>query len=295
VELTTLRAALESAESAFISAKLYFGHGTNNAWDEAVALALAVLKLAPDVDASIGERILTENEKKTFFELVQRRVTERIPVPYLTQEAWFSGLKFYVDERVIIPRSPFAELINKKFQPWIGRNPVRRILDLCTGSGCLAILCAKNFPEAIIDAVDISPDAIAVAKHNVALHQCEQQVRLIQSDLFSACEKEPYDIIISNPPYVDDHDLAALPIEYRFEPPMALTGGTDGLLLVKMILQEAPFYLTEKGLLFMEVGNSMETLQDQYPKVPFTWLSFEQGGEGVFMLSAEDKACWQKF
>jgi ribosomal protein L3 glutamine methyltransferase len=295
VELTTLRAALESAEASFAVAKLHFGHGTNNAWDEAVALALAVLALPPDVDSSVGERILTESEKKTFFELVQRRITERIPVPYLTHEAWFSQLKFYVDERVIIPRSPFAELINKKFQPWIGKNPVKRILDLCTGSGCLAILCAKNFPEATIDAVDISPEALQVAKHNVTLHQCEQQVRLIQSDLFSACEKIPYDIIISNPPYVDDRELADLPVEYRFEPHMALTGGVDGLVLVKTILRQAPSYLANKGLLFMEVGNSMETLQNQYPTIPFTWLSFEQGGEGVFMLSAEDKACWQKF
>lgn len=293
--MTTLQEALESAEASFIRAQLHFGHGTNNAWDEAVALALAVLQLPPDVDASISDRPLSEKETETFFTLVERRVHEKIPMPYLTNEAWFAHLKFYVDKRVIIPRSPFAELILKKFKPWIGAQPVKRILDLCTGSGCIAIACAKHFPHALIDAVDISSDALSVARENVKRHGCENQVHLIESDLFSACSKQKYDIIISNPPYVDDEDLASLPPEYGFEPHLALTGGQDGLFLVKKILREAPLYLTDKGLLFVEVGNTMETLQNRYPEVPFTWLNFEQGGDGVFMLNAEDKTCWQKF
>lgn len=293
--MTTLQEALESAEASFINANLHFGHGTNNAWDEAVALLLALLKLPPDVDASVKDRLLTEAEQKAFFKLVDRRVTERIPVPYLTHEAWFAQLKFYVDERVIIPRSPFAELILKRFKPWVGAQPIRRILDLCTGSGCIAIACAKYFPTAQVDAVDISKDALSVAKENIKRHGCENTVQLIESDLFSACPNDPYDIIISNPPYVDEKELTDLPMEYQFEPRLALAGGSDGLFLVKKILQKAPSYLSNKGLLFVEVGNAWGALERSYPEVPFTWLDFEQGGEGVFMLSKEDKTCWQKF
>ncbi len=293
MQLTTLNDFLVWAESSFLAQNLVFGHGTNNAWDEAVALALSVLKLPPTVDASVGERVLSLEEKKVLLHLMNRRIQEQIPVPYLTHEAWFANLSFYVDERVIIPRSPFAELILNGFQPWLGQRPVRHILDLCTGSGCIAIACAKVFPDATIHAVDISKDALDVARQNVQLHQCEEQVQLIQSDLFSGCGETRYDIIISNPPYVDSQEIAILPPEYRWEPQLALVAGKDGLSIVHQILQQAPKHLTETGLLFVEVGNSMEALLMEYPQFPFTWLEFERGGEGVFMLEAGDTQ-WQQ-
>lgn len=286
MQLTTLGDFLQMAEQAFLASNIYFGHGTDNAWDEAVALAMFVLNLPPDVDRSITERVLSPNEKETLMQLVNQRIQQRIPVPYLTHEAWFAGLKFYVDERVIIPRSPMAELILNGFQPWLGNRPVRRILDLCTGSGCIAIASAMAFSEATVDAVDISPDALAVAEQNCRLHPCQDRVHLIQGDLFNNCAGRQYDIIISNPPYVDSQEMAALPAEYHLEPSLALEAGNDGLRIVHRILKEAPQYLSANGLLFVEVGNAMEALQQQYPDTPFTWLEFERGGQGVFMLEA---------
>lgn len=291
MELTTLNAVLKWAEQSFLAEKLYFGHGTNNAWDEAVALALFVLKLPPDVDASVGERNLTPEEKAAFVSLVNRRIAEKIPVPYLTHEAWFAHEKFYVDERVIIPRSPMGELIRNQFQPWLGKRKVDRILDLCTGSGCIAIACANAFENASIDAVDISEDALEVARKNRALHQ-STHVNFIQSDLFAGCAGKRYDIIISNPPYVASTEMRDLPQEYHWEPRLALAAEEDGLAIVKKILREAPKYLTEEGLLFVEVGNAEEALKAEYPDFPFTWLAFENGGQGVFLLYAEDKSCW---
>lgn len=295
MQLTTLGEVLAFAEQAFTKAGLYFGHGTDNAWDEAVALALYVLQLPPEVEASVLERVLTVQEKETLNQLINQRISQCIPVPYLTREAWFAYLKFYVDERVIIPRSPMAELILNGFQPWLGERPVLRILDLCTGSACIAITCAQIFKEAKIDAVDISEDALAVAHKNVTLHHCEQQVNLIQADLFSGCVGKKYDIIISNPPYVDARALKRMPSEYRWEPRLALAAGHDGLTIVKRILGEASSYLSPNGLLFVEVGAAASTLQKLYPSVPFTWLEFQQGGEGVFLVNAEDKVCWQNF
>lgn len=298
MELTSLNTVLKSAERAFRSAGLYFGHGTNNAWDEAVALALFILKLAPNVDASVGERVLSPEEQEIFAQLVHRRIFERIPVPYLSQEAWFANLKFYVDQRVIIPRSPMAELILAGFQPWLSkRPPVQHILDLCTGSACIAIACAKQFPNAQVDAVDISAEALAVAQHNVELHHCQKQVRLIQADLFEGCKNKDlsekrYDLIISNPPYVDAHELRDLPREYHWEPRLALAAGSDGLSLVRRILKEAPVHLKPQGLLFTEVGNTEQALKKQFPDFPFRWLTFERGGHGIFLLSAEDQS-WQ--
>lgn len=294
MNLTTLNTILKWAEASFMAAELYYGHGTDNAWDEAVLLALYVLKLPPDVDAHVGERVLSFEEKEAFMQLVNKRITERIPVPYLTHEAWFAHQKFYVDERVIIPRSPMGELILNEFQPWLGKHrTVHRVLDLCTGSGCIAIASAKAFENTKIDAIDISADALAVAQKNVLSHQCQKQVNLIQSDLFSGCVGKRYDIIISNPPYVETTELSDLPAEYHWEPRLALAAGENGLAIVKKILQEAPNYLTEQGLLFVEVGNAEEALKNEYPDFPFTWLAFENGGQGVFLLYAEDKSCWQ--
>lgn len=295
MEFTTLNDLLGWAEGVFSESDLHFGHGTDNAWDEAVSLALFVLKLPPDVDSTVGERLISPDEKKAFVSLVNRRVSEQIPVPYLTNEAWFAGLKFYIDERALIPRSPFAELIQNGFQPWLGQRPVKRVLDLCTGGGCLAIATAYAFPKAMIDAVDISKAALAVAEKNIALHGCQDRVHLMEADLFSGLKEKRYDLIISNPPYVGVEEMEHLPPEFKWEPKMALSAGNDGLDLVKQILKNSLNYLNSQGLLFVEVGNSMEALENEYPNTPFTWLEFEHGGHGIFMLEAEDKACWQEF
>lgn len=285
----TLYEILSQLENKLLESELYFGHGTNNAWDEAVQIASHVLGLPPDVDAEVGDRVLTAHETDAIQALAQKRMEKKIPLPYLTHEAWFAGLKFYVDERVIIPRSPFGELIQKQFKPWV-QNPSRvtRILDLCTGSGCIAIACAQQFPGAKIDAVDISEDALAVARKNSQYHRCDDRLRLLQSDLFAACKGEQYDFIISNPPYVDQQDMDELPAEFHWEPELALAAGTDGLDLVHRILKEAAAHLKEGGLLAVEVGNSETALIKQYPSLPFIWLEFEHGGGGVFLLQKQD-------
>ena len=291
VEIQTLGDFLEWAEEAFTAADLHFGHGTDNAWDEAVALALAVLQLPPDADAAVTKQILSITEKERLMSLALKRMEVRMPVPYLTHEAWFAHLKFYVDERVIIPRSPMGELIRNEFEPWLGLRPVHRILDLCTGSACMAIAAAYAFPEAIIDAVDISEAALEVARINVKHHHCEDRVHLLKGDLFSECQENSYDIIISNPPYVDETDMESLPPEFLYEPRLALAAGADGLSVTRNILQDAKHYLVPQGLLFVELGNSAEALENAYPQLPFIWLDFEQGGEGVFLLSREDMLC----
>jgi ribosomal protein L3 glutamine methyltransferase len=285
MSITTLGEFLNLAEKAFLEAELYFGHGTDNAWDEAVMLARYVLKLPFDVDYSVIDRPLTKEELQELMVLMQKRIRDRIPVPYLTGEAWFAGLKFYVDERVLIPRSPLGEFIENRFEPWVFEQPVKRILDLCTGSGSIAIACAYAFPSAEIDAVDISLPALEVAKKNVADHQLQDRLHLLQGDLFAVCSGRQYDIIISNPPYVDRQDFEDLPREYHAEPELALSAGEDGLKIVARILQEAAHYLTPEGLLIVEVGNSEEALAEKYPQLPFTWLEFAKGGQGVFLLT----------
>ncbi len=289
MRLTTLSDFLNWAERSFIEADLFFGHGTDNAWDEAVALARFVLKLPPEVDRSVLNQVLRHSERKQLLTLVEQRIYKRIPVPYLIQEAYFATLKFYVDERVIIPRSPMAELILKGFQPWLGakREP-KRILDLCCGSACIAIACAKTFPGIECDAVDLSSDALAVAAHNVAFYGLESKVHLLKADLFSACQ-HAYDIILSNPPYVSADTMTTLAPEYGFEPRLALEAGIDGLLIVDRILREAKRYLKPEGLLIVEVGSQTAAkVELHYPRLPFIWLDFEQGAEGVFLLRAEE-------
>ncbi|HLB57450.1 MAG TPA: 50S ribosomal protein L3 N(5)-glutamine methyltransferase, partial [Gammaproteobacteria bacterium] len=230
-ELYTIRDFIRWAVSQFNEAGLFFGHGTDSAWDEAIALILPTLHLSHSINPAVLDARLTPKERETVNKLIHRRVEERIPVPYLTHEAWFAGLSFYVDERVLIPRSPIAELIENQFQPWIEPDTVDTILDLCTGSGCIAIACAKSFPESTVEASDISAEALAVAKINVLRHHLEDQVHLYQSDLFEQLpqqKEKKYDIIVSNPPYVDAIDLAELPAEYRHEPSLGLAAGQDG-------------------------------------------------------------------
>lgn len=286
-ELTTIRDFIRYAASHFLEANLYYGHGTDNAWDEASALVLHALYLPHDVSPAVLDAHLIETERLKLFELFDKRIHQRIPAPYLTHEAWFAGLSFYVDERVLIPRSPIAELIENQFQPWIEPEKVHRILDLCTGSACIAIACAKAFPDAAIDASDISAPALAVAKINVLRHHVQDQVTLHESDLFNSLPANAYDIIVSNPPYVSDQEMAELPHEYRHEPASGLKAGTSGLDIVSTILHQAKQYLKPQGILIVEVGNSERALIEEFPDLPFMWLEFERGGDGVFLLTAE--------
>lgn len=287
VELITLRDMLRWSVSQFYAVNLFYGHGTDNAWDEAVALCLHALHLPPDINPQVIDANLTAAERRKIAKLIMRRVKEHMPSAYLTQEAWFAGLPFYVDQRVLIPRSPIAELIENHFAPWVIAEDVTQILDLCTGSGCIAIACAKMFPDAKVDAVDISAEVLEVAKINIEKHQVADQVQPIQSDLFNTVPQKKYNIIISNPPYVSAAEMTTLPAEYQHEPKLALTAGKDGLDFAIKILQTANQYLHKNGILIVEVGNSEVALAKKFPQVPFTWLEFERGGGGVFLLTAK--------
>jgi len=287
-ELSTIADMLRWAVSRFNDANIYCGHGTDNAWDEAIALVFHALHLPEEIGQQVILSNLTSSEKHKIVELIIRRVRERLPVPYLTNKANFAGLEFYVDERVLVPRSPIAEMINNQFSPWLYNKPVNRIMDLCTGSACIAIACAYAFEDAEVDALDISEDALEVAQINIESLGVLDRVFPMQSDLFSAISKGPhYDLIVSNPPYVDAQDIGDMPEEYHHEPAIGLASGNDGLDLTKRILANAADYLTETGLLVVEVGNSMVHLIEQYPDMPFTWVDFEFGGDGVFVLTRD--------
>ena len=285
-ELHTLQDMLRWTVSRFNAAGLFYGHGTDNAWDEAVQLVLPTLYLPLDVPAEVRHSRLTSSERHRIVERVIRRINERTPVAYLTNKAYFCGMEFFVDERVLVPRSPIGELIENFFEPFLQDRPTR-IMDLCTGSGCIGIACAHAFPEAEVDIVDISTDALAVAEQNIQDHGLEQQVIPLRSDLLRDVPKDKYDLIVTNPPYVDQEDMDSLPDEFRHEPELGLAAGTDGLKLVRRILANAPDYLKEDGVLICEVGNSMIHMEEQYPQIPFTWIEFENGGHGVFMLTRE--------
>lgn len=301
-ELQTLRDMLRWIYSQFLAADLYYGHGTDNAWDEALALIFHVLHLPfnapPDMPFDIFmDARLTKDERRNVLDLCQQRIEQRIPLSYLTQCAYFAGLPFYVDRRVLIPRSPIAELIEQNFEPWITERDVHRILDLCTGSGSIAVASAFAFENATVDAIDNSEAALHVAQKNVKKHHLENRVQLIFSDLFTALEnrknKHRYDIIVSNPPYVSGEEYESLPPEYRHEPRAALRIGDDGLEIVIKILKHASRYLTDHGILVVEVGNAEAALVERFPNVPFLWLEFSRGGQGVFLLTADQlKTCF---
>jgi len=286
-ELFTIRDLVRYGVTLFNGEGLYFGHGTDNALDESSALVLYALHLPHDLPGHFMDARLTEDEKSDIFDLFDRRVNERTPIAYLTRETWFANHKFYVDNRVLVPRSPIAELINNQFEPWVEAGNVETILDMCTGSGCIAIACAYALPDALVDAVDISRDALDVAEINVSQHHMEEQVELIQSDLFSELEGRKYDLIVTNPPYVDVEEMTNLPEEYRQEPELGLASGEDGLDAIRIILQQAASFLNSDGVLIAEVGASDDALQEAFPAVPFVWLDFEQGGSGVFMLTRD--------
>jgi len=292
--LSTITDFIRWGSSLFNQENLYFGHGTENAVDEAAYLVLYALHLPNNLHSDYFSAKLLKTEKHKVVEVLLERVEKRIPASYITHQANFAGLSFYVDERVLVPRSPISELIQKQFSPWVDAEQVFNILDLCTGSGCIAIACAYAFPQANIDAIDLSNDALDVAKINLKNHHLDDSIHLIQSDLFKTFEQDEnnafqskYDIIVSNPPYVDQEDMLSLPEEYLAEPELGLAAGDDGLGLVIPMLQQAHKYLTEEGILIVEVGNSDVALQDTFPDVPFYWLEFDQGGHGVFVLTKQ--------
>lgn len=284
--LHTVRDFVRWGASEFGRAGLVFGHGTDNALDEACSLVLHALQLPRGMPDVYLAATLTREERLRAVKLLRRRVEERKPAPYLVGEAWFAGLPFHVDERVLVPRSPVAELIEDGFAPFVVVEDVHRLLDVGTGSGCIAVACALAFADARVDAVDVSDGALQVARSNVTRHGLDARVRCLRSNLFERLEGERYDIIVSNPPYVDAREMQALPDEYRHEPVLALAGGNDGLDLVRALLAEAAGHLNEDGIIVVEVGNSEAALQRAFPDVPFLWLELERGGHGVFMLTA---------
>lgn len=287
-ELISIRDYIRWGMSELLRGGAYFGHGTDNAYDEALQLVLHCLKLPLDLPQTMLDARLTRDERLLILETFETRVDSRVPLPYLTGEAWFAGLPFCVDERVLIPRSPIAELIEAGFEPWLGGREPLRILDLCTGSGCIGIACAYAFPDAEVVLSDLSADALAVAQANIDRHGLGDRVQAVQSDLFAGLAGQRFDLIVSNPPYVDATDLAEMPSEYRHEPELALAAGEDGLTIVRRMLSEARHHLHEDGLLVVEVGNSAPALEAAYPSVGFTWIEFQRGGDGVFALTAAE-------
>ena len=266
-------------------AGLAYGHGTDNAFDDAAALIFHALRLSHDDAPRAYKRNVTPAGRRRVSALITRRIRTRRPAAYLMRRMWFAGLEFYVDERVLVPRSPIAELIQQGFAPWIEAHRVRRVLDIGTGSGCIAIAVARHFPRAQVDAVDISAPALAVVRRNIRRHRVTRRVRALRGDLFSASDRRRYDIIVSNPPYVGTREYDSLPTEYRREPELALRSGPRGLDAVSRILTDAERFLAPHGILVVEVGNTQHALEKRYPDVPFTWIEFARGGGGVFVLS----------
>ncbi|GJL72899.1 MAG: 50S ribosomal protein L3 glutamine methyltransferase [Nitrosomonas sp.] len=284
-QLQTIRDFIRLAVSQFNKAHLFFGHGCATAFDEAVYLVLSTLNLPLDQLEPFLDARLTSDEKMQVLHVIERRVTEKKPAAYLTNEAWLGDYRFYIDERVIVPRSFIAELLQTQLAPWINDpDEIHSSLDLCTGSGCLAILLAHAFNNARIDAVDISTDALTVAHRNVADYELQKRICLVQSDLFSGISDQRYDLILSNPPYVNAESMARLPREYHHEPQIALASGDDGLDATRVILHQAANYLNEHGILVVEIGHNRKLLEQAFPRTPFTWLETSAGDEHVFLL-----------
>jgi ribosomal protein L3 glutamine methyltransferase len=292
-QLNTIADFIRFSFSRFNCEPVFFGHGTDNSWDEAVSLVLQTLHLPWDFDKELWSCKVTSQERNSILDALDKRVNQRIPLPYITKQAWFCDFPFYVDERVLIPRSPIAELIQNNFAPWADfeSSSPEFILDLCTGSGCIGIACALTYEDADVDLLDISEAAIQVANKNIINFDLQNRVRTIQSDGFSALNQDykgKYKLIVSNPPYVDKADFTAMPDEFKTEPELGLVSGEDGLDLVRQILSQAANFLTDDGLLVVEVGNSWVALENAYPDFPFTWVDFEFGGHGVFVIRADE-------
>lgn len=292
----TVGQALQYCSEALENSDVFFGHGTDNAWDEAVQMVLSVADLPMDFDEDVLPQSVDVEAMARLHALLERRIAEHVPLPYLLGRAWFAGLEFRCDPRAIIPRSPIAELILGGFQPWYSGPGPSRILDLCCGGGCIGLAAAHYFPDARVDLVDIDSAALELCRENLALQDLQDRVTVTQSDLFATLTENKYDLILGNPPYVDAADLASMPLEYHSEPERALGSGPDGLEVTRRILSSAGAFLQDTGLLIVEVGNSWTALEKLYPRVPFTWLEFEHGGEGVFALTALElqkySECW---
>lgn len=286
--LKTIQDYVRWVFSLLNQAELSYGHGTDNAWDEATSLVLTALHLPPDADRTILQAKLLPPERQKIIEWTQQRLVSQKPLPYISGKAYLGGLEFWVNEHVLIPRSPMVELIEQAFEPWIDPENIESVLDLCTGSGSLAILTAQVLLEAHIDAVDISTDALVVAKKNVSHHHLNEQISCIQSDLFEKLPEKQYDLILSNPPYVSESEYQSLPKEYHHEPVLALKADNQGLAIVERILKEAHHHLTPGGILIVEVGSLQPVVEDYFSNYPFTWLQFERGGEGVFLLTQQE-------
>lgn len=276
-------------------ARLFYGHGTEHPLDDAAALLAHALRLRRPLGEKDLQGPLSAAAARRFEALLERRIKERVPVVYLTQRCWFAGLPFYVDERVLIPRSPFAELIEHRFAPWVDPDAIRRIADLGTGSGCIALACAVAFPKARVDAVDIDSDALDVARINRKALGLTRRVRLVKSDFFRQLRGRRYDMIVSNPPYVGAREYASLPGEYAHEPERALRSGSDGMQAVRVLLREAARHLTPDGVLIVEVGNTETTVRREFSRLPLVWLSFERGGGGVFLVTARQLRAAREF
>lgn len=284
----TIGQALQYCSKALENNDVFFGHGTDNAWDEAVQLVMFAAQLPEDSGEDVLPLILDTAAVTHLLTLLKRRIIEQLPLPYLMGSAWFAGLQFHCDKRAIIPRSPIAELILGEFQPWYSGPAPERVLDLCCGGGCIGLAVAYYFPDVHVDLLDIDGAALELAQENAKLLGVEDRVSICQSDLFDALADVSYDLILSNPPYVDAADLASMPAEYHHEPERSLGSGADGLDLTRRILDSAGRFLRDSGLLIVEVGNSWPALEEAYPQLPFTWIEFEHGGEGVFSLTADE-------
>lgn len=286
-DLHTIKDFVRWTYSRFQSSTLFYGHGTDNSWDEAVQLVLGALKLPPDFDKSLMDCNLTIDEKKRILSLVHTRITKRLPLAYLFGEAWLAGLPFYITQDTLIPRSPIAFLLENQLQPWLAHEP-NHILDMCTGSGCLGIIAALVFENAQVDLSDISEQALVVAQSNIERHELQGRVSTIESNIFSALAGKTYDLILCNPPYVDQQDYDSAPEEFKHEPQLALTSGADGLDFMRLFLQEVASHLNDEGIIICEVGNTEIALQKAFPSAPFIWLELENGGNGVFMMSKNE-------